>query len=484
MKKSLSINAILNIIKTSLGMLFPLITFPYVSRILLVENIGKVNYAASVVGYFSLIAALGIQVYAIREGSRLRGNKEKLNKFISEVFSINVITSIVAFSILASLNLFTDLFIGYTNLIWILSLTIPLTLIGSDWINSIFEDYLYITIRTIAFQLIALLLIFLLVKEKNDYPLYAFCTVVSGAGPGIVNYFYTKRYAKKRFLIKNNFIKHIKPIFILFSASLASMIYSSSDTIMLGIMVNDYSVGIYSTASKVYNIFKGLLFAIVVVSLPRFSYMFANESKEKYENITSKVSGIMVLISIPLVAGIITLSENIVNLLAGDEYSDAITTLKIKSVAILFAIFAYFFMQLILLPAKKDTLIMKATIFGGIINIILNLVLIPNFHENGAAFTTVISEALVGVIVIYFGKKIVNIKISIKNILQIILSTIIMVIFILLVVNVIGNDILSIVTSFIAGSIIYFLTLFILKNKYMIEFKRNFMFKIRGLKSN
>jgi O-antigen/teichoic acid export membrane protein len=475
MKKSFSLNAILNILKTSLGMIFPLVTFPYVSRILLVENVGKVNYAMSIISYFSLIAALGIQIYAIREGSRLRENKNELNRFVSEVYSINVITSVFAYILLSILILFTDMFNSYHNLLWIMSLIIPLTLIGSDWINSIFEDYLYITIRTIVFQLISLFMIFLLVKEQSDYTWYALCIVISSAGSGLVNYFYTKKYCNKQFIFNNNFRKHMIPILVLFSTSVASTLYSSADITMLGIMINDYSVGIYSTAGKVYNIFKQILFAIVVVGLPRFSYMFAKKTKDQYEKMANNICDILVILAVPLVAGMVILSGNIVNVLAGKEYGDATLTLQIKSFAILFAIFAYFFMQLVLLPAKKESLIMKATIFVGIINILVNIVLIPRFQENGAAFTSVISEALICIIVLFISRKIVNVKFNITNLWQSILSTGCMVVVLQLSVHFIDNDILCLILSFLGGCAVYLLALFIFRNIYIVKFIRTLL---------
>ncbi|MEK3885274.1 flippase [Paenibacillus sp. PL2-23] len=480
MKKSLGVNAILNIIKTTMGMLFPLITFPYISRTLLVENVGKVNYAISIMTYFSLIAALGIHIYAVREGSRLRGNKEALNKFVSEVYSINVLTSLFAYGLLTVLILFTDIFDGYHKLLWVLSLAIPLSLIGADWINSIFEDYLYITIRTIAFQIIALLMIFILVKDRNDYVLYSLCVVVSSAGAGVINYFYTKRYSSRVFIFNCNFKKHIVPILILFFTSVASTLYSTADITMLGVMINDYSVGIYSTASKIYTIFKQLLFAIVIVCLPRFSYMYMHETKEKYEKMTNDVYNIIIILAVPLMAGMFTLSTNIVNILAGPHYSDAILTLKIKCIAIFFAIIAYFFMQLVLLPANKESLILKATLLAASTNIIANFFFIPSLQENGAGITTVLSELMVCAIVVYYSRKIINIKNNYKSIWQTIVSTVFLILFLKILNYYIDSDVYVLIFSLLGGLIIYFISLLIFRNVYAIRCIQIIKYKFRS----
>ena len=147
--KSVKINIILNALKTMASIIFPLITFPYVSRILQAENIGKVQFAASIISYFSLLASLGISMYAIREGSAIRDDKEKLEKFCSQIFSFNVLSTIVAYIGIIILLIFMKREAEYKYLIIIQSMTIVFTTLGVDWINSIFEDFKYITIRSI-----------------------------------------------------------------------------------------------------------------------------------------------------------------------------------------------------------------------------------------------------------------------------------------------------------------------------------------------
>lgn len=467
-KRRMGINVTLNMVKSIMGMLFPLITYPYIARILGVENIGKVNYAISVANYFLLLAMLGIKVYAIREGAQLRDDKKKLEKFVSEMYTINTISGIVAFVLLVVITN-VPVFTPYRNLLLLLSLEIPLTVLGADWINSVFEDYVYITLRTIGFQFIALILIFLFVKDQNDVMQYAFCILLSGYGANVVNFFYTNKYCRKQFTIHLNWKKHIKPIVLLFSTNIASMVYSSADTVMLGLLTTDYNVGIYSTASKIYNVFKQLLFSIIVVCLPRFSYMLANESLEEYERFANKIYTVVVMLSVPLVAGIFMLSGSIVEIIAGSGFYDAVVTLRIKAFAILFAIFAYFYMQLVLLPAKKEKVILKATLISGVFNIISNCFGIKLFMENGAAFTTVCSEMIVFIITKNIASRIVNISIGFKTWIQTLFSTLIMVISIFLIGKCISNVIVDLLVSFIVGVLVYSFMLLLTRNKLIIE---------------
>jgi len=169
MKKSLSLNAAMSAFKTLMNIIFPLITFPYASNVLQVENLGKVNFASSVCGYFLLFAGLGISSYAVREGSRYVNDRKKLSAFASEMFSINMISTALTYAALAVTMLFWTKLHAYTDLMLVLSLQIFFTTIGTEWVFTIFEEYTYITIRGLLFQVLSIFMLFAFVKTRDDY---------------------------------------------------------------------------------------------------------------------------------------------------------------------------------------------------------------------------------------------------------------------------------------------------------------------------
>lgn len=171
-KVSLGINAILNGIKSSLSVLFPLIIYPYVFQVLHSNNMGKVNFAMSIVSYFSMFAMLGVTQYAVREGAKKRNNTLELNKFASEIFTINMISTIVSYLLLAVSIVTLDKLHDYKILIFICSISIIFTALGIEWVNTIFEDFFYITIRSIVVNIVTLILIFIFVKDENDIYIY------------------------------------------------------------------------------------------------------------------------------------------------------------------------------------------------------------------------------------------------------------------------------------------------------------------------
>lgn len=166
-EKSVFKNVILNIIRVSLSVIFPLITFPYVSRVLMAENLGKVNYALSIESYFALIAALGVSTYAVRDGAAKRNDKEKFSLFANEIFTVNIITTIVSYLLMIVTIVSIKSLHPYALLICLQSISIILTTIGIDWVNSVFEDYLYITVRSFLIQVILLVLMFIFVKKTR-----------------------------------------------------------------------------------------------------------------------------------------------------------------------------------------------------------------------------------------------------------------------------------------------------------------------------
>ena len=290
-KKSLKINTVLNIIKTCSAILFPLITFPYISRVLLPENVGKVNFAQSYVNYFSLIAGLGLSTHAIRECATAKNDRKKLEKVSSELFSINLITTFVAYIFLvASFFIFKGLQ-RYEYLILIESTIIVSTTLGADWLNSAMEDYKYITIRTVAFQIVSLILMFTFVRETSDYYKYALISILSSAGANVANIFYRKKYCTVTFTLNIDWKRHLSPILFLFVMQLSVTIFNNADTTMLGIMQSDYQVGLYSTALKATRIISQVVQSLSLVIIPRLTILFTNEDFDGANKLLRKVLG-------------------------------------------------------------------------------------------------------------------------------------------------------------------------------------------------
>ena len=463
-QKSLKLNMILNAVKGLLGILFPLITFPYISKVLGVENIGKYNFAYSIINYFVLIAGLGIATYAVREGAYIRGDLQKLQRFSDEIFSLNIVSTVFSYLLLIVVAYITPKMQEYKILLFILSLQIMFKALGVEWIYSIYEDYTYITIRSVLFQIISLILMFSFVKTDGDINKYAIITVISAVGSNILNYVHSKRYLTIR-LIKNFDWKiHAKPIMVLFATTLMVTVYVSSDITILGFLCNDEIVGVYSVSTKIYTIVKTILSSVIVVSIPRISALLSNGNREVVNAVAQDIYETLLSISLPAVTGIILLRKQIVLLISAQEYIRATSSLLLLSIALFFCMGVYFWGQCILVPLKKEKIVFKATVLSALANIILNLILIPIWQENAAAFSTIVAEAISYYYCLYWGKQEICIQNTEKTIIKIIIGCIGIVLVVSVFHNLIGNKIVYLITS-IAGSIfIYVIIEILLKN--------------------
>ncbi len=407
-KKSLGLNAFLNGLRSVLNIIFPVITFPYVSRVLGVGEIGKYNFSNSFVQYFILIAGLGIATYAVREGAKFRGDRQKLNYFASQVFSINILSTVVSYAILFLCLLFFNKLHAYLASILIFSIQIIFTTLGTEWIYTIFEEYTYITVRSIVFKIISIIALFIFVRHQGDYLNYAAITVFSAVGSNILNYLHAKKFCSIRLTFQIEWSKHMKPIMVIFASTVATTIYLSLDTTLLGLMKNDYVVGIYSVSTKVYNIVKNLIAAVLTVTIPRFALLLGRNKVREFRKLLLQISDVLALLSIPTAVGVFMLAPQIVLILSSQKYIRAVTSLRLLCPALVFSIFSWIFTSCVLIPAKRENKVLIITVISALINLILNLLLIPSLKENAAAITTSLSEAISMALGMYYSRDIIK----------------------------------------------------------------------------
>ena len=476
-QKSLKKNSILNVIKTLSSIVFPLITFPYVSRVLLPTNVGKVNFGSSFISYFSMIATLGITTYAIRECSMVRDDRDKLSKKSSEIFSINICTTIIAYLLLViTLIVFRKLDV-YRSLIIIQSTSILFTTLGADWLNTAMEDFKYITLRTVFFQILSLFLMFIFVRQESDYLKYAAISVFSASGANIVNIFYRKRFCKVTFIRNMEWKKHFKPIILLFVMILAQTIFSSADVTMLGIMKGDYEVGIYSTAHKIENIISQVVSSLAWVVMPRISAYFAEKDYNKINDLLHKTLNLLMAIGIPSVVGAWMLSKEIVIIVGGDSFIGASIPLTILMFSFAFSLVGGSFLgNMVLLPSKNEKIYMIICCVTAVINVILNYLLIPKWGACGAAFTTAFSSFLIMIMLLI--KKDKNIKLNyIKNaMLSPCVGSALIGIYCMIIGKFIESIMLKTVICVLGSVFVYGVVLIVLKNDivfYVIDTLKN-----------
>ena len=461
--KSLGKNAILNLVRVIFSLLFPLITFPYISRTVGPEGYGKVNYCISIVSYFTLIASFGVTDYASREGARLRDNTNKLARFCNQVFSINLVVTIFTSILYFLFILNSKSLANYKILLLVEGIQLIILPFTIEWFYTIFEDFSYITIRSIVLQLVSLGLLIFFVKRNSDYYKYALILVLSSSGGSVFNFIHSRKILKLHFTTQLEMRKHIKPMLILLGHSVALTVYVSSDITMLGLFCDDYDVGIYSAASKIYLIIKQLLNAITIVAVPRLSNYLGNKDVINYDNLLGKLIKYVFAFVCPCVVGVACLSNQIMSVIGGNEYIKAGQPLFILSFALFFAVFACLLTQGVLLPRKLEKYILSGSICSAIINLLLNLVAIPSFRYNGAAFTTLFAEIVMFVISFYYSKRYFKFEFG-RDVISVICGCVAIFIVCLIINIFVTNILIAVILSVTISVVAYAFILVIFKH--------------------
>lgn len=479
-QKSLKKNAFYSVLKVFLSLVFPLITFPYASRILLPDGIGKVNFANSIVTYFMMIASLGIGSYATREASKVRDDKNALSKLFKEIITINIIGCIVSYILFFIALFFIPKFSDYRSLLLICSLKIIFSVLGTEWLFTAYEEFKYITIRSFFVQLFSLTYLFVFVHTRDDLIHYAVFGILTALGSNILNIFLIGKYVDLKYKTKLDLKKHLKPVIIFFGMAIVTSIYTMLDTTMLGFLSNDTEVGYYAASTKLGHMVLSMLTAITTVLLPRLTNYAQKEDKSSFTELIYKCANILLLLSIPMTFGLIVLAKPLVLLLSGKQYLPAVPAMQVIAPILIIISFGSLTGVQILPALGKEKISFYSYIAGAITNITINALLIPKFGALGAAIGTLCAEFMVTSIQIIFINKYIFNKDFILTLFQSIISSVIMIIIILLIQKLSLNVFIEIIISFSVGLITYSLAIFVFKNKYFLLYVKQFISKIKG----
>lgn len=467
---SVKINFILNTTRMLLGMIFVLLTTPYVTRVLGAESLGKVEYINSVITYFLLFTALGIPNYGLREVARYREDKRKLSKIVFELGIIFFITTTIGYMTLL-LFLYNTKLLELKNLVLIMSINLIFTNIGFEWFYQGIENQMYITIRYIIVRFICLILLFFLVKNYNDYLKYGFILVLINSGSNILNFINLRKYISfKEIKFKElEILKHIKPILIIFSASVAVSIYLQLDIVMIG-NIDKSAVALYNVPNKIIRLILTTVTALGVVMLPRISNSYQKNDIENYKKYLNYSLNYILMISLPALCGTLLLSKNIILIMAGEKFLSSIKTMNILAIIIFIVGMAYFLGYQLLYPRGLERYYTYSVITAAIVNFIFNYIMIPKYLQNGAAMGTVIAESIGVIMMLYFSRNMLK-KIeffAIKRLKYFIASLIMGIVVYIITLQNLGN-IPTVIYSIIVGVIVYFFILFIMKEEYTQE---------------
>lgn len=481
MKKSVTRNYIYNLAYQILILILPLITTPYISRVLGAENIGIYSYTLSISAYFILFGSLGIALYGQRELAYNQKNKKKYSLIFWEIVLLKIITMSISLLIFY----FTFAKYGQYHIYYkILIIEIIGNCIDISWFFQGLEEFKKTVSRNIVVKLISIISIFMFVKTSNDLPIYYIIYVLSILFGNISLWLYLPKFLEKIELKDLNILRHLKPTLGLFIPQIAIQVYTLLDRTMVGTIVIDKSeVGYYDQSQKIIKIFLALITSLGTVMLPRIANTFASGEKEKLTSYMKKSFNMVFLLSFPLIFGIISVSNSFVPIFFGAGYERVSILMSVISPIILLIGLSNVIGTQYLLPTKRQKEFTISVICGAVINFSLNLFLITRFGAIGASIGTVIAELAVTSIQIYFVRNDFDFLKVFKLSKKYFISGIIMFVICLFARRILTNNLISICTQVILGCFTYFACLLFMKDDFIYEILNKVKGKVKVLQN-
>lgn len=381
------------------------ITFPYITRVLGVEKIGIVNFVDNTINYFLLFATMGLSLLGTREIAMVKDDYQKRSKVFSNILGINLLFTFIVLLFFALLVILVPQFNEHKCLFFIGASKILFTAFVIEWYYTGIERFKYITYRTLLIKTIYVIAVFIFVRNEDDYMLYFILTVSVVGVNAFVNFFHVRKsiFINRTELFRFSYIKESLTLGIY---NLMTSMYITFNVMFLGFVSSNIEVGYYSTAFRLYSVILSIFSALTEVMLPRMSSLMAMGDNERFKLLANKSLQIIVNISIPLIVVGTMMAPQIVSLIAGPGYDGAILPMRVIMPALLPVGIAQVLSRQILLPMKKERVLLYASIAGGSMAVAINFLLVNNLQSLGSSIVLLISEYAVTVIyIVYIWKK-------------------------------------------------------------------------------
>ena len=405
--------------------LMPLITSPYISRVLGAEAIGVYSYTYSIAYYFVLFAMLGISNYGNRLISSVRDERENLNKAFSSLLVLHVLIAALVFAVyLYYCFVFVDE--NEKKYALIQGMFVASAIFDINWFFFGLEEFKLSVTRNTIIKIISFISIFLFVRGKDD--LYIYCIIMSAGilGSQVAVWPFLKDRVSIVKVNKKDLIPHIKPLFVLFIPVLAVSIYKIMDKVMLGQITTRISLGYYENAEKITAVFTTAVSAFGTVMMPRMNNLFSKGDSNIGEEYLEKSMRWMLVVTYAVALGVVGIAPDFVRLFWGKEFSPCAPILSVLACSLPFVAFASVIRMQYLIPKHRDREYIISVSGGAIVNLIINLLLIPHYAGEGAAIGTLCAEAFVCVYQMWTVRKEVNIATNIKRTTPFLIAGIIM----------------------------------------------------------
>lgn len=401
-KTSVKINIFYQMVYEIFALLLPLITSPYVSRVLGAENIGIYSYTYSIASYFGMFAMLGVKNHGNRAIAKVRDDRDLTSQTFINIYAIQFFMSVFIISgYLFYCAVYSEyIFFSAIQLIYVISYMLDI-----NWLFFGLEIFKQTSIRNMIIKCGTFIATFVFVRESGD--LWKYCLILAAGAffSEFILWFYLPKYVTLTKPELSEVKKHFIPMFILYVPILATSLYNFMDKIMVGTMSSKMELGFYENAEKITNCVKTVILSIGTVMLPRMSFLVATNDKEKSERYMSMSVEFIMFLAFAFSFGVASVADEFAPLYWGNEFSRCGILLRGLSVALPFCAFGNFVRTQYMIPNHMDNQYIIATILSAVINAVFNTILIPFWGSMGAVFGTIIAESVLCIAQYVFVRK-------------------------------------------------------------------------------
>lgn len=376
MSKSIKLNALFKTLMSIVNIIFPLLTVPYVARVLSIDGYTEYNKAVSMVTWFSPFAVFGVYTYGMRTISQIKNDKMLVSNLFSKLFCFSVFTSVIITILFLLIVIFIPSFRDYKEMYYIFSTQILFTCFATDWANEAYENYGFILVKTFICRLIYIVSVFIFVKKANDVLIYVLLTSLSVMFNNGLTFVYAKTKIKfSKFSFKDE-ISLIKPLFIVFLLVNSSMLYTVFDRFVLMFFEDKLLLTYYNISQTIVLSIVNVTSSVVLVSIPRLSFFWASNKKEDYYILLNKTSNVFMAIHTPCCIGLACISSEVIYYYSGIKYIGASLPLLLFALRYYFSAFDIILSKQVLLATGNEKVLTKIYYIGGFYNVIVKIVLI------------------------------------------------------------------------------------------------------------
>lgn len=406
-----------NIVLVVGNYLFPLITFPYVTRVLGVSNIGLCGYVDSIISYYVLFSTMGISSLGIREIAKVKEKADELNNVFSSLMVIRLALTAICAVALVVMTYTMDYFIPYRPYLMVGLVKLVVGAFGIEWFFQGTSNFRFITLRSLFIRVLYVILVFVFLHDESDTFLYFVLTSLTVIITSIINWLYAKKFVRFS-LVDIKARLFIIPVLSYGLYMILTSMYTSFNVAFLGTVSNDTQVGYFTTATKLYTILMSVFTAFTMVMIPKVSELVAKKDYIQLRDVANQTFDLIFAFSFPLIIGSLFYAEAIVDIIAGKGYEGAVLPFRIVMLLLIVIALEQIIIQQFLMAVKDSKCVVILSVIGAFVGVLLNIILTPSRMAVGSSISWTASEICILIVSLFFFKKFFNMSLPLKGMLK------------------------------------------------------------------